>query len=112
MLKLSVAYRRNNFYIKAKEISGLGKYIGLMFKRSNTENLFFKFSEYEKPVIHSFFVFFPFLALWLDEKNKILKWSIVRPFKFYVSPKFKPAKLIELPLNKRNKKIVGYIVGN
>lgn len=111
MRKLSVAYKKNNLKIYAKEVSGIGKYTGLMFKNSRTDNLIFDFSKYDKPAIHSFFVFFPFLALWIDKKNNLLEWSLVKPFTFYISPKFKPEKLIELPLNKRNKKLFDYIVG-
>jgi len=88
----------------------LGKFIGLMFsEREKAPILLF---EMKKPAsIHSFFVFFPFIALWLDDKNHVVKWKIVRPFTFYVSCKGKFSKIIEVPISRRHYDIVKLIVG-
>jgi len=106
MRSLSAGRKKDNFEIRVKEVYGYERHLGLMFKGSSTNNLLFYFSEHEKPAIHSFFVFFPFLALWLNENDEILEWNVVKPFTFYVSPKFRAARLIELPFNKNNKKII------
>ena len=67
-----------------------------------------------KPVriaIHSFFVFFPFLAIWIDDKNNVVDVKIVNPFKFSVSPKKSFCKLLEIPINKKYLKITNFVVG-
>ena len=75
-----------------------------MFKQwENARALLF---EYEKPVlmkIHSLFVFFPFVAIWLDKKNKIIQIKEVKPFTFSVSAKNDFSKLVEMPINKKYK---------
>ncbi|NCN51785.1 hypothetical protein GW931_02125 [archaeon] len=75
--------------------------IGLMFqRRSKAKALIF---EFRKPVsfkIHSFFVFFPFLAIWLNSKNKVIYSRVINPFNFGFSPSEKFVKLIEIPFNK------------
>ncbi len=88
------------FKIKAKKLSEFEKGIGLMFKPRKTENLLFEFEKPTKMAIHSFFVFFPFAAIWLNEKNEFIEGKIVNPFNFYVAPKKPFYKLIEIPLNK------------
>ena len=50
--------------------------------------------------IHSFFVFFPFLAIWLDDKDKIIDSKVIKPFRFSILPSKKFVKLIEIPINK------------
>ncbi len=98
------------FKRKAQKLSYLGKFRGLMFRSRNTQNLFFEFTTPKQRAIHSYFVFFPFLALWLDESNHVIDYHIVKPFTALVKPK-KPAKsLLELPLNKKNKRIIDFFV--
>ena len=109
MEKIRVGFGNKKFDVEVKRLSFLGYGIGLTFKTKNTCNLLFDLDTRfipEKWAITSYFVFFPFLALWLDEKNKVVEWKIVKPFTFSVEPKKKFSKLIEIPLNKRNKKII------
>jgi uncharacterized membrane protein (UPF0127 family) len=82
---------------KAKRVSGLGMILGLMFRTRKTSPLLFEFKKDTKMAIHSFFVFFPFKAIWLDEKNRIIEQKLVRPFTFSVKPKKPFRKLIEIP---------------
>lgn len=107
MKNIKVSFRGKKFNIKAKELSALGKLIGLMFKSKECDSLLFDFGGEGKWSIHSFFVFFPFLAVWLDKKNNVLDYRVVKPFAFSVQPKNKFAKLIELPVNKKNEKLIG-----
>ncbi|MBI5803969.1 hypothetical protein HY450_01865 [Candidatus Pacearchaeota archaeon] len=72
--------------VNVERTSVLGKFSGLMLKTSKTKNLLFEFGD-KNSSIHSFFVFFNFLAVWLDEKNKVVDFSIVKPFKFIVKSK-------------------------
>src|SRR3989344_1993160 len=104
-------HKEKSFNVEFKAISLFSKYTGLMFKTKETENLLFKFKNYKTFGIHSFFVFFVFLAIWLDENNKIVDYSIIRPFTFLVKSKYPSVKLLELPLNNRNKRIIEFLVG-
>jgi len=93
-----------------RECKGINQAIGLMFSRRQKANaLSFKFSKPTKMAIHSFFVFFPFLAIWLDEKNKILEIRRVRPFKPRVSSAQPYFKLLEIPINNKYKKTLAQI---
>jgi uncharacterized membrane protein (UPF0127 family) len=84
-----------------KKVSEIGKVRGLMFRRrDNCPALLFEFNRPVKMKIHSLFVFFPFLAVWLDSSGKILDKKIVKPWKVSVSPSVKEySKLLEIPIN-------------
>ncbi len=103
-MKLKVGFQNKKINLNVKRLSYFSYYIGLMFKSKNSENLLFDLPG--RWGIHSLFVFFPFLALWLDEKNRVIEWKIVRPFSFLVFPRRKFAKLVEVPINARNKIIL------
>ncbi len=103
-MKIKIGFKSRKIKIEVKKLSCLNYFLGLMFKTRNSPNLLFDLPG--KWGIHSFFVFFSFLALWVDEKNNVLGWKIVKPFSFHVSPGKKFAKLIEIPLNKQNKSII------
>ena len=108
---MKIFHKGRGILISAREVSFFGKIIGLMFKTLNSENLLFKFRSSKRRAIHSFFVFFPFLAVWLDDKNNILEWRIVRPFEHLVLPSVDFRKIVEIPLSDGNYKIVQFIVG-
>lgn len=82
-----------------------------MFRTQSTENLLFSFSEDTDTEFHSFFVFFPFLMLWLDEKNIVIEWRIVMPFSTVKAPKRKFRNVVEIPCNLKNEKIIKIFVG-
>jgi len=93
-------------------VSFPGTVLGLMFKsKRNAEALLFDFKKQTATAIHSFFVFFPFLAVWLSDKNEVIECRIVRPWTFHVKPKSKFTKLIELPFNNRYKDNIQTLVG-
>lgn len=94
------SWKKKKFLISARRLSECGKGIGLMFKFRNSENLLFEFKKPTQMAIHSFFVFFPFAAIWLNEKNEFIEGKIVFPFTIYIAPKKPFYKLIEIPLNK------------
>ncbi|HOW36967.1 MAG TPA: DUF192 domain-containing protein [Candidatus Pacearchaeota archaeon] len=93
-------FRNKKSKIKLKRLNELEKGIGLMFKSRKTQNLLFEFENPTRIAIHSFFVFFPFAAIWLNEKNEFIEGKIVYPFNFYVAPQKSFYKLIEIPLDK------------
>jgi len=83
---------------KAKKVSGLQAILGLMFRTRKTRPLIFEFSKNTRTAIHSFFVFFPFHAVWLDRNNKIIEQRKIKPFTFCARPKKAFRKLIEIPV--------------
>ena len=103
-----INFRGKKISVSVKEVVGINKYFGLMFRSRNTRSQLF---EFKKPLsIHSFFVFFRFLAIWLDDKNNVVGFKIVSPFTLYVIPKSNSKKLIEVPINQKNLKILKYFV--
>ncbi len=104
MRNIKVGFKGKKFDVKVRELSLPEQGLGLMFRTKNCDNLLF--DRRGRWAIHSWFVFFKFLALWLDEKNNVVEWKIVSPFKKYVVPKNDFARLIEVPINARNKKII------
>lgn len=105
---MKIYLNKKSLDIKSKTVTSFGKFSGLMFRTKQTQNLLFHFNKGELPAIHSFFVFFTFLAVWLDEKNNVLSWNLVRPFTPFLCPKNHPTKLLELPLNRENSKILAF----
>lgn len=102
--------RKINFLVK--ECNALEKIRGLMFRKNNANmRLLFNSKKKSRLRIHSYFVFFDFLAVWTDNKNNILEKRIVKPFTFSVRPKKYFYKLIEIPINKKNEKIIHFFVG-
>jgi uncharacterized membrane protein (UPF0127 family) len=84
LVKCNVA---DNFFKRA---------LGIMFKKDEFSPLLFIFEKTQKISIHSFFCP-PFIAVFLDDKKRVVQVNKMRPFSLLVS---KPAKyLVELPLN-------------
>ena len=96
--------------LHVRSVSLLERVWGLMFKlKENAESLLFEFEKPTETSIHSLFVFFPFVAVWLDKKNKVIDVKRVKPFTLSVSPKRPFSKLIEIPINKRYSNITKII---
>lgn len=112
MEDIIIHYRKKKINIrKVHRLSFMGRFTGLMFKTKNTKKLLFDFSKEVKISIHSLFVFFPFLAVWLDKNNSVVERQIVGPFRLYILPRKNFCKLVEIPLNDENKMIIGFFVG-
>ena len=111
-IKVCLRHKGKNFFLKTKKCGWLDEIFGLMFqKREDADVLLFDFSGRKKPALHSFFVFFPFLAVWLDDKNKIVEIRVVNPFSFNVSSKKAFGKIVEVPINSKYSKIIQKLVG-
>lgn len=83
-----------------KKLSELGKIRGLMFRRREKANaLLFEFKKPTRIKLHSWFVFFPFFAIWLDNQGRIIKKRIVHPWEAFIGPEKPFSKLIEIPIN-------------
>ena len=110
--EISLKYNKKIINLKVKKCNFFEKLRGLMFRRRNTENLLFEFKKPGKTKIHSFFVFFPFVVVWLDNDNKIVEIRIVKPFTFYINSKKSFKKIIEIPMNEKNSKTIKSLVGD
>lgn len=108
---MKLHYKNKTIEIPVRKVSELGKISGLMFKTRDTDNLLFDFDKETNMSIHSFFVFFPFLAIWLDKNNSVVDFKIVRSFRLRVKSKKFFRKLVEVPFNDKNMKIINFFVG-
>lgn len=108
---MQITHHKKRISIPVKKISFFEKLFGLMFRRNTTQNLLFEFSVPVHLAIHSWFVFFPFLIIWLDKKNQVLEWRVVQPFSTAVWPKKTYQKFIEIPLNASNRRVIKFFVG-
>jgi len=98
---------------EVKKVNWLGEAIGLMFSRREKANsLLFEFKKPTKMKIHSYFVFSPFIAIWLDDKNNIIQLKKIKPFKTSKGIKKPYYKLVEIPINKKYKEIIELLVGD
>jgi uncharacterized membrane protein (UPF0127 family) len=97
--------------LDVKTCTEFGKVKGLMFTpRKGARALLFNFPHEVRLAIHSLFVFFPFFAIWLDDKNRIIDIKRVKPFRLTVLPKKPFYRLIEIPINDRYEKITSVLV--
>ncbi|MFH1306809.1 MAG: DUF192 domain-containing protein [Candidatus Micrarchaeota archaeon] len=71
---------------------------GLMFRKSPA-SLLFEFDYPDRHAIHSFFVSFPFDAIYLDENWQITDiFNSISPFTSHISPRANSKYLLELPI--------------
>jgi len=112
-MKISVNFKGKNNLIDVRKTGFFGKGLGLTFRTKNTENLLFEFSRAVnwQGNLTSIFVFFPFMTLWLNDKNKVIDFRVVRPFEFCIRQKKKFHKIVEIPLNDKNKSIIVRFIG-
>ena len=96
-------YKKKDYKINLKVCNFFQKISGLMFTRKDKAQALL----FENPSpIHSLFVFFPFLAIWLDKKDKVIQIDRVKPFTLNIKPKKSAVRLLEIPINKKYKEII------
>ena len=107
-MKFNFIHKNKNIGLDIKRCNFFQMFRGLMFTRCEKARalLLFDFKKSRRMKIHSWFVFFHFVAIWLDDKNKVLEIKRVKPFRFCVLPKKKFCKLIEIPINKEYDKVI------
>jgi len=111
-MRIKLNHKKKRLPLDVKVCSGLGKFSGLMFvRREKAKALLFSFRKSAKMRIHSIFVFFPFLCVWINE-DKIVDLKIVRPFTLSVSCKKPFSKLVEIPCNNKYKELIHSLVGS
>ena len=109
MKKIIIKHKKKRIKLSAEKCGIFRKFSGLMFSRRNKAKILsFEFENEQKIMIHSFFVFYPFIAVWLDNKNKVLDLKIIQPFTPCISHKGLAIRLVEIPINKSNKKIIKF----
>lgn len=113
MREVGFNFKGRDFEIECEECSAFGMIRGLMFRsREKSPTLLFNFNKDVLMPIHSWFVFFPFVGVWLDENNQVIQVEKVGKFRSCISPKNNFRKLIEIPINNKNSEIVGFLVGD
>ncbi len=107
-MKLDFNYKGKKIGVDARRCGLFGMFRGLMFRRREKAPalLLFDFEKQKRLKIHSFFVFFPFAAVWLDRKNKVIEIKKVESWKAFIIPKKSFYKLIEIPVNEKYKMII------
>lgn len=108
---MEIIVRGTRLRVPVRKVGFFGKILGLMFRGRGTKNLLFEFSEGSETKLHSFFVFFDFLVLWLDKNNNAVDFRVVTSWKPSISSKKTFSKIVELPLNPENRQVVRFIVG-
>jgi len=94
-------------FLEVKDCNWWQKGIGLTFcRREKAKALLFDFKKNTKIKLTSWFVFFPFLAIWLDSDDKVIEKRIIPLWKFSISPKKEFTKLIEIPISRLYSKIL------
>jgi hypothetical protein len=91
-----------------KKVKGLEKYLGLMFlprKKAGAIEIEFK-KEVSVP-IHSWFVFFDFMAYWYDAKGNMIQSRLIKPFQKNITCPQKFKRIIEVPRIEREEKNKG-----
>ena len=102
---------RDKFKLEVYECDFFKRFSGLMFiRKENAKALLFDFKKEGKISLHSFFVFFSFVVVWIDKKNNVVDLRVVKPWKFYVNTKKNFSKILEIPINRKYKEIIKELV--
>ena len=106
-MKAKISFNSRIIEFPLKKCSSWEKFKGLMFSTTNSPLLI----EIKDKPIHSMFVFYPFLAIWLNDENKIVDYKLVHPFTSSILPQSKFSKIIEIPYKDDFKNIVDELLG-
>lgn len=105
-MEFSFNYKDRKFSFNADKCEGAKQGLGLMFRNKGTEPLLFDFGKPTNVALTSLFVFFPFVAVWLDKGNNALRVEKIRPFRLVIQSPKSFVKLLEIPINDKNKEII------
>lgn len=109
--KIELNHKGKKLTLKPKFCNFFERFKGLMFiRKEKAKALLFDFKKPVRIPIHSFFVFFPFLVLWLNNENEILEIRLVKPFNCLIHPKENFSKILEIPMNKKYNEIIKILV--
>ena len=106
MERVKFNHRDEEISLEVREMKGLNKLIGLIFYR---DVLLFNFGKNSNSKIHSLFC--PkFVAVWLDERNKVVDLKVVKPWRLSGSSAKPFSKLVEIPINREYRNVVEKLV--
>ena len=104
---MKIFLNKRTIEIDLKTCNWFERFSGLMFvQRKKAKALLFDFKKPTKIATHSYFVFFPFVSLWIDDKNKVMEFKRIKPFTLIIQPKKPFHKIVEIPINKKYEKII------
>ena len=106
-MKVKITHNGKVYEFPLEKYSSWKIYKGLMFSKNKKPLLM----EIKNKSIHSMFVFSPFLALWLNDDNRIVDYRLVHPFSSSIIPKSDFSKIIEIPYEGEYKNIIDEILG-
>ncbi len=110
--QVNLSLRGKRIRVSARTLTSLGKISGLMgTPLERAEILLFSFSKPTRRAIHSFFVRFPFVAVWCDEHFRVLEVRKVTPWKLSVTPSRRFSHLLEIPVTPKYRRILSSLVG-
>ena len=105
--RVGLNYKGKTIFVNAEKATGWKAFVGLMFSSGErAKALVFEFKHSEFWGMHSYFVFFDFVAVWTDSKGNVIEVKKVSPFKIYILPGKKFSKVVEIPFNNKYKKII------
>ncbi|MBU2616953.1 MAG: DUF192 domain-containing protein [Nanoarchaeota archaeon] len=110
MKKISFNHKGKKISLNCRECGFFS--LGLMFRSKWTMSCVFEFEEITNFKISSIFVFFPFVAIWLDSDGKVMEIKKIEPFTLLTFPKKSYRTLVEVPINEGNSEIVRSLVGD
>lgn len=110
-MKLLIKHKNKKIKLEVHKCNFLEKIIGLMFsRRENARALLFEFKKPTRMTIHSLFVFFPFFAIWLDSRGKVVEIQKIPSWRLSVKPNRDFTRLIEIPISRRYSKILKKLI--
>ena len=97
-MKVLIPCKRVNLGIPGKK--SIFSNFGLMFRKKPQHNILFEFREDVQHRITSYFVYEPFLAIFLDQDNVVIDCRVIHPWVLGYKPCVKYRKVLEVPLFK------------
>ena len=112
MQNFTFNFKGKKFNLEVKKLSGIRNFTsGLMFSsRERAKALVFDFKKPEKFSFTGLFVFFPFVIIFLDEKNNVLEMKKIKPFQFHIPSIKSYFKVLEIPCNESYSGIIKSLV--
>lgn len=106
----TIYYKKKGVKLDLEECGFFGKVRGLMFRRlGNAPILSFSWKEDTNVSLHSLFVFFPFIVIFLDDKNNILEMREIFPWNLAIESKKKFSRIIEIPVSQKHRRLIEHL---
>ena len=98
-MQIGLKFKGKKIRIDVKKCNSIQKAVGLMFsRREKAKILLFDFKKNTTEAIHSFFVFYKLIAIWLDDTGNIIEKRVIKPFTLATRSKKPFRKLINISL--------------